>query len=217
MPGAPVVYSAIASQEVAEARQLGMAKRTANQAAIASCLQRESEFRQKCIADASEAVPLNRHLARAYLTRGLAYGNQADPDKALADFNAAIREDPRMAKAYYNRGVLLKQHAPLGCVPSRTSTRRANLQPNSAKVDQRLYADLQTKRRSDLDGQVLRVMARKGEQSKGPARGGLGCPVEFVVKPDGAGNGTPSGLRRWSLSTRPSMDLEKKLDATAEK
>ena len=55
-------------------------------------------MRQKCIDDATKAIDANRHLARAYLMRGLVYANQQIPEKALADFNAAIREDPKMAR-----------------------------------------------------------------------------------------------------------------------
>ena len=54
-------------------------------------------------------------MARAYLTRALAYASQQITDKALADFNAAIREDPRMARAYYNRGVLFAKQLQFGC------------------------------------------------------------------------------------------------------
>ena len=81
----------------------------------ASCLQKANELRQKCIDDATAAIAANRHLARAYLTRGLAYANLQIADKALADFNAAIREDPKMVKAYYNRAVLFAKQASIGC------------------------------------------------------------------------------------------------------
>ena len=70
------------------------------------CLEESLAFRRNCVDDATEAIKANRHLARAYLSRGLAYIHLEMPKQALDDLTAAIREDPRMFKAYTNRGIL---------------------------------------------------------------------------------------------------------------
>ena len=117
--GRAMVYGMMAIAETAKAKELeiklreglAVASQTDYQKEIASCLEKTSGLRQKSIDDASQAIAANRHLASAYLTRGLAYGNQGVLDKALADFDAAIHEDPKMVVAYQDRAVLCYKQA----------------------------------------------------------------------------------------------------------
>ena len=55
-------------------------------------------------ADYSEAIRLDPKYAWTYYTRGWAWGNEGEYDRAIADYNEAIRLDPKYASAYYNRG-----------------------------------------------------------------------------------------------------------------
>ena len=67
---------------------------------------------ESAIADCSEAIRLNSRAGQAYLTRGLAYADKGDWDKAIADYSTALRLEPgmasetrpRLATAYCNRG-----------------------------------------------------------------------------------------------------------------
>ena len=46
-----------------------------------------------------------RNVAIAYYSRGLAYYDKGDDDRAIAEYNEAIRLDPKFAYAYSNRGL----------------------------------------------------------------------------------------------------------------
>jgi len=94
------VYSEMGKQELMKVAA------SSDPAEKASCLAKAKQFKQKCIDDATEAIGADHHQARAYLARGLAYFVQGLDEKALADFNSAIHEDPKLSGAYYNRGVL---------------------------------------------------------------------------------------------------------------
>ncbi len=53
------------------------------------------------IEDHDQAIQLNPGNAHAYYTRGLAYRNKGDQDRARQDFNEAIRLNPSYAAAPY--------------------------------------------------------------------------------------------------------------------
>ncbi len=57
----------------------------------------------------------SRHnLAVAYHSRGLAYYDNGDDDRAIADYNEAIRLDPKFAQAYSSRGLAYDHKGDLG-------------------------------------------------------------------------------------------------------
>jgi lipoprotein NlpI len=55
-----------------------------------------------------------RKLAIAYYSRGLAYYDKGDDDRAIAEYNEAIRLDPKLAPAYSNRGLAYDHKGDLG-------------------------------------------------------------------------------------------------------
>ncbi|MFN2623853.1 MAG: tetratricopeptide repeat protein [Chthoniobacterales bacterium] len=60
---------------------------------------------RKAMADATEAIKLDRDLAIAYNTRGVAFGRMGDFNNAIKDFDAALRLDPRLMDAQRNRAL----------------------------------------------------------------------------------------------------------------
>ncbi len=122
--------------------ELLAAKKAANRIDLNSHLAKASEYRQNCIDDSTRAIETSPHLARAYLTRGLA--NQSLPEKALTDFNAAIREDPRMVRAYFNRAVLFFNNRQVDAA-IKDFEEAEKLRPNSDEIDKRLLQCYQQK------------------------------------------------------------------------
>jgi tetratricopeptide (TPR) repeat protein len=55
-----------------------------------------------------------RNVAIAYYSRGLAYYDKGDDDRAIAEFNEAIRLDPKFAYAYSSRGLAYDHKGDLG-------------------------------------------------------------------------------------------------------
>jgi tetratricopeptide (TPR) repeat protein len=55
-----------------------------------------------------------RNLAVAYYSRGLAYYDKGDDDRAIAEFNEAIPLDPKSAQAYSSRGLAYDHKGDLG-------------------------------------------------------------------------------------------------------
>ena len=55
-----------------------------------------------------------RNLAIAYYSRGLAYYDKGDDDRAIAEYNEAIRLDPKFAQAYSSRGLAYDHKGDLG-------------------------------------------------------------------------------------------------------
>ena len=55
-----------------------------------------------------------RNLAVAYYSRGLAYYDKGDDDRAIAEYNEAIRLDPQLAQAYSSRGLAYDHKGDLG-------------------------------------------------------------------------------------------------------
>ncbi len=60
---------------------------------------------KKAIADAAQAIHLDRNLAVAYNSRGLAFGTMGDLSSAIKDFDTAIKLDPRLIDAQRNRAL----------------------------------------------------------------------------------------------------------------
>jgi tetratricopeptide (TPR) repeat protein len=58
----------------------------------------------KAIADAVDAIRLDRAYAQAYRVRGNALFGKKEYDKALADYEQAVRLDPNSAPNRYSRG-----------------------------------------------------------------------------------------------------------------
>jgi tetratricopeptide (TPR) repeat protein len=65
------------------------------------------EFK-KAVADANEALRLDRRSSVAYNARGKAYANMGDMARALNDFESAIRLDRNFAEARRNREIVLR-------------------------------------------------------------------------------------------------------------
>jgi len=61
---------------------------------------------KKAIVYLNNAIKLQHDYADAYYTRGIAYGNVAQYQRAIEDYNEAIRLQPNDAVAYYNRGLM---------------------------------------------------------------------------------------------------------------
>ena len=58
------------------------------------------------LADANEAIRLDRKLASAYSKRGLVYRRHGNRKKAISQFDAALRLNPNLPYAYNNRGLI---------------------------------------------------------------------------------------------------------------
>ena len=54
------------------------------------------------------------NLSVAYHSRGLAYYDKGDDDRAIAEYNEAIRLDPKFAQAYSSRGLAYDHKGDLG-------------------------------------------------------------------------------------------------------
>lgn len=226
--GRAAVYSAMANEERRKIEQLARTKRPADHAEIVARLEKMQELWQKCIEDATEALRVNHHLAKAYLTRGLVYAYQEAANKALDDFNAAVREDPSNARAYYNRGVLdykqFQLHAKLNNLEKAGKLLNAaitdfeeasKLQPKNAWPILRLGQCFAAKGDAILSNKYMKVWQERQATARQEQESFLDS-FDFMVKrkPE------PEPELRPDSDLEPlekaKMDLEKKLDATAE-
>ncbi|WP_165232971.1 redoxin family protein [Aquisphaera insulae] len=67
-------------------------------------LRKDGGDNDEAIADASEAIRIDRAFAPAYRVRGNALLDKKEYDRALADYDEAVRLDPKSAAARYSRG-----------------------------------------------------------------------------------------------------------------
>lgn len=75
---------------------------------LGDVLSRQGRFADAQIAyDCS--IERDPSFAEAYLSRGVAYASQQNPDAALDDYNRALELNPDMIAAYNNRGLLYTQ------------------------------------------------------------------------------------------------------------
>ena len=213
--GRATVYAAMATQELVQAQELVKMRRATDQAEISACVERANALRQRCIDDATKAIEANRHLARAYLTRGLIYARQEAPEKALADFNAAVREDPVMAKAYYNRGVhFALRHQWEAAIKDFEAA--GKLQPDTSLIDYRLYQVYKEMGDPILMQKYYVSWQEKRNKKITQQEQELESP-DFTVKH----KPQPDSALRPDSDLEPldkaKIELRKKLDATAEK
>ncbi|MGA2259359.1 MAG: tetratricopeptide repeat protein, partial [Thermoguttaceae bacterium] len=203
--GRAAVYYALGSGE------FDTAAKSNDRAEKASCLAKAKEFEQKCIDDATEAIGANRHMARAYLTRGLAYYAQELWEKAVADFSAAIREDPKMASAYYNRGALLAKQPNLRFLDAaiKDFEEASKLQPENAMFYLRIGQCYEQKGDAILATAYLKKWREKTKEQEN-----RNVPEDFRVKHRSAPDLQPD-IDLEPLE-KAKKDLEQKLDATAE-
>ena len=61
---------------------------------------------KKAVADATQAIRLDRKMALAYNTRGVALGTMGDLSNAIKDFDMAMKLDPRLIDAQRNRALV---------------------------------------------------------------------------------------------------------------
>ena len=136
----------------------GLAKAMRKEAA--ACRQTANDLHQKCINDATDAINANGHLARAYLTRALAYAVSGIADKSLADFAAAIREDPKMVKVYFNRAVLLAKMNQLDAA-IKDFEEASKLQPDAPTIYENLFKLYQRKGDPIMMGKYEKIWQEK--------------------------------------------------------
>ena len=172
-------------------------------------------MRQKCIDDATKAIEANRHLTSAYLTRGLVFAKLQIADNARADFDAAIREDSKAVRAYYNRGVLSFNQRRVDAA-IKDFQKAAELQPNDPLLDYRLFQCYQQKRDAILADKYRRKVQEKTNEIRQ-------APESFLMDSaaDMPAKAKSPGALQPDIEADPlemaKKELERKLDATAEK
>jgi tetratricopeptide (TPR) repeat protein len=220
------------SPEFNKARELAEAKQSADQKELASCLEKVRELWQKSIDDATAAIAANRHMASAYVTRGVDYYNQQSPERAFADFTAAIREDPKIARAYGNRGTLFyrlaRARATIKDVQNADKFLDAaikdfedasSLEPANYDYDVWLCRCYKQKDVPVLASHYLDQAREKARRSRQELdEGVLDASNDFVVTPKKAAGLEPDAADSdLDPLAKAQKDLEKLLDATAEK
>jgi len=198
------VYSEMGRQ------QLENAAKSNDPAERASCLAKAKEFRQKCVDDATAAIGADRHLAQAYLVRGLVYSTEQLPEKALADFNAAIREDPKLSGAFYNRGILSLSRRRLDAA-IKDFEEASRLEPGNPLIYLRIGQCYRDKGDPILAGANFSKAdkLRSGQESPSnkPGDFSTGSKIAPDDRPD----------TELDPLEKAKRDLEKKLDATTER
>jgi tetratricopeptide (TPR) repeat protein len=206
--GRAAIYLAMESVATKKARQV------VDPEIARSYVEKANALRQRCIDDATHAIANNRHLAKAYLTRGLAYASQQSNEKALADFNAAIREDPKLVKGYYNRGVLFaKQDQADAAIEDFKAG--SKLQPNNARFDSCISQVYKHTGAEILSNQYYQRAKDKTAKARQDLENFLDSSSDFMFTPKRPPESRP-GADLEPLDKAKS-ELEKTLDATAER
>ncbi len=212
--GRALVYSVMAMQEFSRASELAKAKRTADKPEIAACTEKGNEYRQKSIDDATAAIAANRHLARAYLTRGMAYNTLKRPQEALDDYTAAIREDSKMVKAYFQRGVLLAKQPESRFWDAAINDfeEARNLEPKGTEPDHYLYLIYRKKNDPIMTPKYFKSWQEKVQNARNDQANLFDPTAEITVKPKAEPVLQPDV--EVDPLVQAKRDLEKDLDAT---
>ena len=136
----------------------------------------------------------SRIRAPPYLSRGTAYAEKGDLDKAIADFGEAIQNDPTLAAAYYRRAdALQKKGKPDAALADlNTAIRRDPMYAEAYQSRGRLYQQKGDKANAEKDflqakklGVSAKAVANSPEAVKPPNAGKTDCTQASTTEQSG--------------------------------